>query len=96
MKSPVASFTLACSSVKNRVRVTIFVLMASTSPPSPLVCTAADMVAVEGGSLAKGGSVLILRQENFSGGRETRMRTETTCEAKSRQTERVVGPAHVC
>lgn len=43
VKSPVASLTLTCSSVKKRVRVTMLVLIVSASLP-PLVCTCADIV----------------------------------------------------
>lgn len=46
MKSPVASLTLTCSSVKKRVRVTMLVLIVSASLP-PLVCTCADIVVME-------------------------------------------------
>lgn len=44
VKSPVASLTLTCSSVKKRVRVTMLVLMVSASLPVPLDCTCADIV----------------------------------------------------
>lgn len=46
VKSPVASLTLTCSSVKKRVRVTMLVLMVSASLPLPLVFTCADIVAI--------------------------------------------------
>lgn len=46
MKSPVASLTLTCSSVKNRVRVTILVLIASSTPLLPLEDTWLDILAV--------------------------------------------------
>lgn len=44
MKSPVASLTLTCSSVKKRVRVTMLVLMVSASLPEPLDVNCADIV----------------------------------------------------
>lgn len=43
VKSPVASLTLTCSSVKKRVRVTMLVLMVSASLPLPF-CNCADIV----------------------------------------------------